>query len=209
MFGLTFEKLLLVTLVAGVVIGPQRLPLYARRLAETVRGVRHLLETTRTTAEAEMGVSLQRSYWTALDLRQYDPRRIVRDVLEEVPPGTSAVPAPRTQGAEPLPPADGAHADTNAEAALSDEASRVRPGQRYLVTGSAAHPRRIRIDSLPVDDPRRIAAYRETRDDEDHAEQPGTTPTSGDDSDAMILTPVTGNATAGYTGALTVKGRAV
>ncbi|MFD6548072.1 hypothetical protein, partial [Bacillus cereus] len=38
------------------------------------------------------------------------------------------------------------------------EAARVRPGQKYLITGPASHPRRILIDSLPQDDPRRIAA---------------------------------------------------
>ncbi|MGA9873167.1 MAG: preprotein translocase [Rhodococcus sp. (in: high G+C Gram-positive bacteria)] len=37
------------------------------------------------------------------------------------------------------------------------EAERVRPGQRYLVTGTSSHPIRIRIDSLPQEDPRCIA----------------------------------------------------
>lgn len=58
MFGLTFDKLLLVMLVAGIVIGPQRLPMYARHFAEIVRAMRSLVETTRAAAEAEMGVSL-------------------------------------------------------------------------------------------------------------------------------------------------------
>src|SRR6478735_1127426 len=129
MFGLTFEKLFLVAIVAGVVIGPQRLPLYAHRLAEAVRALRGLVETSRSQAEAELGVSLQRADWESLDLRQYDPRRVVRDALREEP-----TPAPVA------------------------EASGVRPGQRYVVTGSAAHPRRVRIDALPDNDPRRAAA---------------------------------------------------
>ena len=127
MFGLTFEKLFLVAIVAAVVIGPQRLPVYTARLAETIRALRGLVETSRTRAEAEMGVSLQRADWEALDPRRYDPRRVVLDALRE--PAPSAAPDPD-----------------------------VRPGQRYVVTGSAAHPRRVRIDALPADDPRRVAA---------------------------------------------------
>lgn len=127
MFGLTFEKLFLVAIIAGVVLGPQRLPVYAHQLARTVRALRDFVESTRGTAEHEMGIP------TSLDLRQYDPRRIVRDALDEpaTPPATDEV---------------------------ADEVRRVRPGQKYLTTGSAAHPRRILLESLPDDDPRRIAA---------------------------------------------------
>lgn len=187
MFGLTFDKLLLVMLVAGIVIGPQRLPMYARQFAEIVRAMRSLVETTRAAAEAEMGVSLQRSDWTALDPRKYDPRRIVRDVLED-PTGTTQAPTIQASGEESLAAADRSQdAEFPADAALVLEASRVRPGQRYLVTGSAAHPRRILIDSLPADDPRRIAAYSQARDDEDHTEQPVSTPPAPPSTTARCL----------------------
>jgi sec-independent protein translocase protein TatB len=128
MFGLTFEKLFLVAIIAGVVLGPQRLPDYAHQLARTVRALRDFVESTRGTAEHEMGIP------TSVDLRQYDPRRIVRDALNE----------PTTPATDEM----------------ADEARRVRPGQKYLTTGSAAHPRRILLKSLPDDDPRRIAAAR-------------------------------------------------
>lgn len=133
MFGLTFEKLLMVAVLAGVLIGPQRLPHYAHQLARTIRAFRDVVETTRTQAEREMGVSLKPGEW---DLAQYDPRRIVREAMKE-PAGAATVAAtdPRVE-----------------------EAQRVRPGQKYLVTGSAAHPRRVLIESLPEDDPRRMAA---------------------------------------------------
>ncbi|MGN5236534.1 MULTISPECIES: preprotein translocase [unclassified Rhodococcus (in: high G+C Gram-positive bacteria)] len=127
MFGLTFEKLFLVAIIAGVVLGPQRLPVYAHRLARTVRALRDFVESTRGSAEREMGLT------TSLDLKQYDPRRIVRDALNE-----PAIPAVTDE--------------------IADQARRVRPGQKYLAAGSAAHPRRILIESLPDDDPRRIAA---------------------------------------------------
>ncbi|KAF0848721.1 Sec-independent protein translocase subunit TatA/TatB [Nocardia caishijiensis] len=131
MFGLTFEKLFLVAVVAGFVLGPARLPGYANQLARTVRALREFVETQRTAAEREIGVPLQRSEWESL--RRYDPRRIVGDALRD--------------------PVDVPAVDDNHAAA-----ARVRPGQQYLVTGTTAHPRRVRIDSLPDDDPRRVAA---------------------------------------------------
>ncbi|WP_256990860.1 preprotein translocase [Rhodococcus sp. 06-235-1A] len=131
MFGLTFEKLFLVAIVAGFVLGPSRLPGYAHQLARAVRSVRRFVDTTRSAAEDEMGVPLRRSEWESLDLRQYDPRRIVSDALREP--------------------------DSPSEQVLA-EAARVRPGQKYLITGPASHPRRILIASLPDNDPRRIAA---------------------------------------------------
>ncbi|GAB3073712.1 Sec-independent protein translocase subunit TatA/TatB [Nocardioides zeae] len=150
MFGLTFEKLFLVAVVAGVLIGPQRLPAYAHQLRETVRGFRAFVEASRARARAEVGDVLTRAEWEALDLRQYDPRRIVRDALDGAP--TSA-PTSAPTGAGGDRPVDAA-----ARAELVEQASRVRPGQRFLVTGSAAHPRRVAIASLPADDPRRLAA---------------------------------------------------
>lgn len=137
MFGLSFEKLFLVAIIAGLVLGPHRLPGYAHQLGQYVRNLRNFVDATRSAAERDMGISLQRTEWESLDLRQYDPRRIVSDALRESParPPEIAV----TQE-------------------LLDEASRVRPGQKYLITGTSSHPRRISVDSLPVDDPRRIAA---------------------------------------------------
>ena len=139
MFGLTFEKLFLVAIIAGLVLGPQRLPGYAHRLGRAVRTLRHFVDSTRSTAEAEIGVPLRRSEWESLDLKQYDPRRIVADALRENDAGTPTDPE------------------------LVAEAARVRPGQKYLITGPSSHPRRVLIESLPENDPRRIAAEASTR----------------------------------------------
>ncbi|MGV8875429.1 MAG: twin-arginine translocase TatA/TatE family subunit [Rhodococcus sp. (in: high G+C Gram-positive bacteria)] len=141
MFGLTFEKLFLVAIIAGFVLGPSRLPGYARQLGQAVRNLRQFVDTTRSAAETDLGVPLRRTDWESLNLRQYDPRRIVTDALDD-----SNSPAP-----EPTPKA------TASEDVIA-EAGRVRPGQKYLITGSASHPRRVLIESLPDDDPRRIAA---------------------------------------------------
>ncbi|MBM7241684.1 preprotein translocase [Rhodococcus fascians] len=145
MFGLTFEKLFLVAIIAGFVLGPQRLPGYAHRLGRAVRTLRHFVDSTRSTAEAEMGVPLRRSEWESLDLKQYDPRRIVADALRKN---------------DALRENDTA---TPTDPELVSEAARVRPGQKYLITGPSSHPRRVLIESLPENDPRRIAAEASTR----------------------------------------------
>ncbi|MFT4187071.1 MAG: twin-arginine translocase TatA/TatE family subunit [Aeromicrobium sp.] len=87
MFGLTFEKLLLIGLLAAVLVGPSQLPVHARRLGRILREARDLLETARQRAEAETGVSL--------DPHQYDVRQILREALDEPQPvGQPAPPSP-------------------------------------------------------------------------------------------------------------------
>ncbi|OIJ23869.1 Sec-independent protein translocase subunit TatA/TatB [Nocardioides luteus] len=141
MFGLSIEKLFLVAVIAGLVIGPQRLPIHAHRLAELIRSFRGFVEAAKARAATEIGIS--HAELEALDVRRYDPRRVVREALADTP----------AAAAEPTD-------DPEARArSVVEEASRVRPGQKYLVTGGSAHPRRILIASLPEDDPRRLAAY--------------------------------------------------
>ncbi|MGW8482190.1 Sec-independent protein translocase subunit TatA/TatB [Microbacterium sp. NPDC055903] len=82
MFGLTIEKLFLVALVAAVIIGPHRLPAYAARLATMLRRLKDVAGEARKRAEEDSGVALVREDWSALDPRQYDPRRIIRDVWQ-------------------------------------------------------------------------------------------------------------------------------
>lgn len=97
MFGIGMEKLLLVAVLAALIIGPRRLPLYARRLADAVRGFRRLIETARQAAEIETGLTADD--WRVLDPRRYDPRAIVREAASgtDAPePATVAPPAPQS-----------------------------------------------------------------------------------------------------------------
>lgn len=143
MFGLTLDKLMLVAILAAVLIGPSRLPVYARQLADLLRSFRQFLEVTRVRAEQDL--NLTREEWEALDPRRYDPRHVVREAFTEPASGTTAVAPAADPVDEPVDP-------------RVVQAADIRPGQRYLVSGPAAHPRRILIASLPEDDPRRIAA---------------------------------------------------
>lgn len=100
-FGLTFEKLLLIGLIAVLIVGPERLPRMAEGFATVVRRAGEYLRDTRSRVRDEMGPEIDEVDWRKLDPRQYDPRRIIRDaLLEEPKPSTPPMP---TVIAEPAP----------------------------------------------------------------------------------------------------------
>jgi len=81
--GLTFDKIFIVLLIALFVIGPDKLPVYAKRLGEFVRSVKHMADGAKDRLRDEMGPEFDDVDWKQLDPRQYDPRRIIRDALLE------------------------------------------------------------------------------------------------------------------------------
>jgi len=91
MFGLTFDKLLIIGVLAVFLLGPERLPGYAAKLAQLVRTVRDMANGAKTRMRDEMGPEFDDVEWQKLDPRQYDPRRIIRDALLD---GTDAAPKP-------------------------------------------------------------------------------------------------------------------
>ncbi|HWS50073.1 MAG TPA: Sec-independent protein translocase TatB [Microbacterium sp.] len=99
-FGITFEKLLLIGLIAVLLVGPERLPRYAEGFAKLVRRGGEFLRDTKSRVREEMGPEIDDVDWRKLDPRQYDPRRIIRDALfeDEPKPKTAtlkdATPAP-------------------------------------------------------------------------------------------------------------------
>ncbi|WP_144781891.1 Sec-independent protein translocase TatB [Microbacterium sp. BH-3-3-3] len=133
MFGLTFEKLLLVGLIAAVVIGPQRLPGAVTRFASMLRGLRRTVDAARLRAATELGVPADTAEWRALDPRQYDPRRIIAEALAAPPVvaagDTASVPVPTSAA--------------DAAAPVAPETPRI-PMRRVHV-GSSAHPRWIEV----------------------------------------------------------------
>ncbi|MEY4424074.1 MAG: hypothetical protein RLZZ258_1177 [Actinomycetota bacterium] len=89
MFGLSGEKLLILGLIAVFVIGPDRLPGYAKKLATLIKQLRVMAEGAKGQIENEIGEELD---WQKLDPRRYDPRRIIREALaEEIEPVKTAV----------------------------------------------------------------------------------------------------------------------
>lgn len=93
MFGLTFEKLLLIGIIAVFLLGPEKLPHYAAQLGRLVRQLRDMANGAKDRMKDEMGPEFDDVDWKKLDPRQYDPRRIIREALIEDEPvkGKSAV----------------------------------------------------------------------------------------------------------------------
>ena len=83
MFGLSGEKILILGVLAAIILGPDRLPGYARKLAQFVKGVRKFAENANSQMKDELGEGFEDMDWRKLDPRQYDPRRIVREALLE------------------------------------------------------------------------------------------------------------------------------
>ena len=82
-FGLTFEKLLIIALIAVFILGPEKLPYYASQLARLVKSVRVMINGAKERLRDEMGPEYDDIDWKKLDPRQYDPRRIIREALED------------------------------------------------------------------------------------------------------------------------------
>jgi sec-independent protein translocase protein TatB len=83
MFGLSFPKLALVGIIAVFILGPDRLPQMAARLASLVKTVRTFSDAAKERVREEMGPEFDDFDWQKLDPRQYDPRRIIREALLE------------------------------------------------------------------------------------------------------------------------------
>ena len=92
-FGLTFEKLLLIGVIAALIIGPERLPKAAEAFAGFVRKAGEYVRETKSRMRDEIGPEIDDVDWRKLDPRQYDPRRIIRDALMDDTPSTAATSA--------------------------------------------------------------------------------------------------------------------
>ena len=80
MFGLSGEKLLILAVIAAFVLGPERLPHYATKLAQLVKSAKRMAEGAKSQLSEEIGEEVD---WKKLDPRQYDPRKIIREALAE------------------------------------------------------------------------------------------------------------------------------
>jgi sec-independent protein translocase protein TatB len=81
-FGLSGEKLLILGLIAVFVLGPDKLPHYAKQLANFIKSLKKMAEGAKGQLQSEIGEELD---WKQLDPRRYDPRRIIREALADTP----------------------------------------------------------------------------------------------------------------------------
>jgi sec-independent protein translocase protein TatB len=91
-FGLTFDKLLIIAVIAVFLIGPDRLPGYAAQLARLVKSLRTMADGAKDRMREEMGPEFDEVDWKKLDPRQYDPRRIIREALVDDAPAGPPLP---------------------------------------------------------------------------------------------------------------------
>jgi sec-independent protein translocase protein TatB len=136
MFGLTFDKLAIIAVIAVFLLGPERLPYYAGRLAALVRAVRGLADSAKARVQDELGPEFTDTDWKKLDPRQYDPRRIIREALLE---DDTVTPADSTPGAQP--PAGSSAESIAGSAALPSAATSPEPEpSRPLAVVTAPRP---------------------------------------------------------------------
>ena len=81
MLGINGWEFLILIVLAVVILGPERLPEYAAKLAQGVRKLRVMAEGAKVTLKDQLGPEYQDINWRHYDPRQYDPRRIVREAL--------------------------------------------------------------------------------------------------------------------------------
>ena len=93
-FGLTFEKLLIIGVIAVFLLGPERLPGYAAQFARLIRSLRDMAQGAKDRMREEMGPEFDEVDWKKLDPRQYDPRRIIREALLDDSPAEPVIAPP-------------------------------------------------------------------------------------------------------------------
>ncbi len=81
--GINGGEFIVLIILAMVILGPERLPEYASKLADLVRTVRGMATEAKTKIQEETGTDLDAVDWQKYDPRSYDPRRIIKEALSE------------------------------------------------------------------------------------------------------------------------------
>ncbi|MCK9792230.1 Sec-independent protein translocase TatB [Isoptericola sp. 4D.3] len=81
MIDINGGEFLIIVVLAVLLIGPERLPVYAAQLASLVKRGKGFLQDAKSRVDTELGPEFKDVDWSKLDPRQYDPRRIVREAL--------------------------------------------------------------------------------------------------------------------------------
>jgi len=81
LFGINGSEFIILAVLAVVVLGPEKLPEYAKKLANLVKEVRRMANGAKEQLREEVGDEVADIDWRKLDPRQYDPRRIIKEAL--------------------------------------------------------------------------------------------------------------------------------
>jgi len=102
MFGMGWSEIVLIGIVGVLVFGPDKLPEFARQSARFIRTVRRMAQDAKDDLGRELGHDL-----SGLELRDLDPREVVRrTILEDSPPPIAAPKASEPPLVGDRPPVD-------------------------------------------------------------------------------------------------------
>jgi len=79
--GVNGWEIVLLAIIAVFVLGPERMPEYAAKLAHGIRKLRVMAEGAKDQLKDQLGPEYEEINWRQYDPRQYDPRRIVKEAL--------------------------------------------------------------------------------------------------------------------------------
>ena len=146
MLGVSGSEFLVIILVAVIVIGPQRLPEYTRKLTQAVRRLRVFLDDAKEQIAEEVGPELADLNLSDLDPRNYDPRKIVRDALGE------DLDAIRKDLANPIQSVAKDARDAASDAVKTEAASRSKKSLSRMIDDRAEQAREERRAQPEADD---------------------------------------------------------
>ena len=145
MFGVGLPEMALIALVAVIVFGPDKLPDLARQAGVMLRKARQFANSARDELRNELGPD-----YADLELRDLDPRTIVRRHITEAMEEPEVDTKPKRRGLRPLAAGEVPAVRRRGDVARSASATTAPP--RAWRTGTAAAWRRYR---LPRRSPRR------------------------------------------------------
>ncbi|WP_404285879.1 sec-independent translocase [Glutamicibacter arilaitensis] len=79
--GINGGEFIILAILAVVILGPEKLPEYAKKLANLVKELRRMANGAKEQLREEVGDEVADMDWRKLDPRQYDPRRIIKEAL--------------------------------------------------------------------------------------------------------------------------------
>lgn len=81
--GINGGEFIVLILIALLILGPERLPMYTRKFADWLRSMKVMAEGAKEQFKEETGRDFDEIEWRKYDPRQYDPRRMIREALRE------------------------------------------------------------------------------------------------------------------------------
>lgn len=152
-FSISGGEFLVILVVIMLVVGPSRMPAVAKGVTRIVKSTRLQLTKWRAALDDQMGDDFKQVDLSKLDPRQYDPRRLIREAVQEemdewkklmnplspMPP-SSRPSAPKSSGTGKMP----------AQSATKAEGVQLTQARPTPAPAAPVKPRRIRTSSSPT-----------------------------------------------------------